>query len=379
MKTLVYLPKNALSPRGGPLASGYYIALEAERSGCHDISFLDSPEERSAGGKGIWKWVNSFLGLFLWPGRKSLPQFLEYDAIHFHTTRDLFAQRKSLRRFPGKVLLTSHSPVPLALEMHAAIRRKLPFRLNWLLKLLTRMDEYAFCRADYILFPCPEAEEPYLAHWPEYARIREQKASAYRYVLTGIAPRQPRREPAAVRREIGAADGDFLLCYVGRHDEIKGYDVLRRMGETLFRIHDDVKIVVAGKEAPLRGLAHPHWIEVGYTTDPYSYMAAADVFLLPNKETYFDLVMIEALSLGSVVIASRTGGNKFYQLHDVPGVLLYDTVEEALSLIETVRAMPPGERQRLGQANLDFYRKHLTSEAFFADYCRVLAELEGGT
>ncbi len=83
--------------------------------------------------------------------------------------------------------------------------------------------------------------------------------------------------------------------------------------------------------------------------------------------------------MGSVVIASRTGGNKFYGRHDVPGVLLYDTIEEAVGLIENVKAMFPEERQQLGQANLDFYKEHLISTAFFADYCRVLAELEGGT
>ena len=61
------------------------------------------------------------------------------------------------------------------------------------------------------------------------------------------------------------------------------------------------------------GLKTDHWIEVGWTNDPHSLIAASDVFVLPNHETYFDLILLEVLSLGVPVVMSRTGGNKFFE------------------------------------------------------------------
>lgn len=34
------------------------------------------------------------------------------------------------------------------------------------------MDEYAFCHADIIHFPCKEAEEPYYNNWSAYKEIK---------------------------------------------------------------------------------------------------------------------------------------------------------------------------------------------------------------
>ena len=37
------------------------------------------------------------------------------------------------------------------------------------------MDKYAFEHADYILFPCEDADEPYMHLWPEYDTIKHNR------------------------------------------------------------------------------------------------------------------------------------------------------------------------------------------------------------
>ena len=52
----------------------------------------------------------------------------------------------------------------------------------------------------------------------------------------------------------------------------------------LLNKHDNIYILVAGKEEPMKGLAHPHWIEVGWTNDPYSLINACDIFYYLTKK-----------------------------------------------------------------------------------------------
>lgn len=68
------------------------------------------------------------------------------------------------------------------------------------------------------------------------------------------------------------------------------------------------------------GLKDSRWKEVGWTNDSQSIIAASDVFVLPNRETYFDIIMLEVLSCGKIVIASRTGGNKYFEKIGAKGV-----------------------------------------------------------
>lgn len=132
------------------------------------------------------------------------------------------------------------------------------------------------------------------------------------------------------------------------------------------------KMIIAGASAYLE---NPSWIEIGFTKDPYSLISAGDVFVLPNNETYFDLVMIEVLSLGKIVIASRTGGNKYYEKAGAKGVFLYDTLAEAEELVDKVKAMSKEERKKLEKENRCFYEKYLTSTVFYENYKKMVNEV----
>ncbi len=159
--------------------------------------------------------------------------------------------------------------------------------MNWLYKNLIKIDEYAFRRADYIVFPCPEAEEPYYNNWPEYKAVKEEKKGKYLYLLTGTKARVAKLSKTEVRQLYSIPDDAFIICYVGRHNEIKGYDKLKLLGEQILQEAPNIYFLIAGREEPLHGLHHPRWIEVGWTSDPHSLINASDVFMLPNKGNVF--------------------------------------------------------------------------------------------
>lgn len=366
MKVLIYLEENKLAPVGGPLGVGYNIWSEIKKNSNAEIFFLQSEEEKRTKSFQMIRWIKSFVNFYFFPSAKNARIMSEFDAIHFHSVKTFYKERRALKKYKGVVLLTSHSPVPMSKEMFDDVVSKFPvfkhvtFLQNWFRK----MDKYAFEKADYIVFPCPEAEEPYINNWPEYAEIKSRRIGSYRYALTGIVPVIAKNTSREIRNELGISDSAFIISYVGRHNEVKGYDQLKLLGDRILAKNSDTFFVICGKEFPLTGLQNDHWYEVGWTDNAHSYIVAADVFVLPNRETYFDLIMLEILSLGKIVVASRTGGNRFFEQNHVPGVFLYDTLEEAEQILYTIKNMSKAQSQELGRLNKKYFDQHLTSEQF---------------
>ena len=391
MKELIYLDENALSPAGGPLGVGYYINEEAKKAGDDCIEFIKSnPKVKEKEGKQkkilykfprLTKIVRSVRHIkdyrnMLYSPSVEMNKFDDYDVVHFHTTSDMYKQRKNLENYKGVVLLTSHSPIPLAQELYAACATG--FERHFFkkrIKEFENMDKWSFMNADYVVFPCPDAEEPYYNNWKDYSDIKEARKDHFKYVLTGISQREAKVSKSEIRKKYNITNDEFVIVYVGRHNEVTGYGKLKELGKNILEKNRDIKFLIAGREGPLTRLENPSWIEIGFTKDPYSLISAGDVFVLPNNETYFDLVMIEVLSLGKIVIASRTGGNKYYEKAGAKGVFLYDTLAEAEELVDKVKAMSKEERKKLEKENRCFYEKHLTSTVFYENYKKMVNEV----
>lgn len=391
MKTLIYLPKEKLTPRGGPLAIGYYLQQQIEKNGDKDIVFLETNMVESESKRKFkelfrrlprplvqfQRSIRRIIGRYLLLNEKLNPikiDFSKYDIVHFNESKDLFIQKNNLKDYKGIVLLTSHSPIPSWQEYNRDLPR-MEYRLfRGLYNKAEDMDVFAFGRADYITFPCVYAEEPYFDNWEKYKIIHQKNEKKYRYILTGIPNSFARRSRQDILKEVGINDSNFVISYVGRHNEVKGYDNLLSIGE-MFRNYTSLDFLICGREEPLKGLKNKNWHEVGWTTDPHSYISASDVFILPNKATYFDIVMLEVLSLGRIVIASRTGGNKLFEEMNAEGVLLYDSLDEAKELIIRVQSLSQEERTRLGELNRKLYQTYFTSEMFYSNYRKLLMAL----
>ena len=392
MKVLIYLEKEKLAPKGGPFAVGYYYEEEMKHRGESIFDFLHvDKEDEEVHRKGriitskLPKWLNELHrtirhilnrkrlldGQILAPSR----DYNEYDIIHFHQADHFYKERKNLENYKGIVLYQSHSPLPWAQEQCKDISSWYSRCIPHMEEKLEAIDKWCFDRADYIIFPCPEAEEPYENNWPYYSQIKNKYNNKFKYVLTGIMPAYAKRKRFDVLSQYGIPNDGFVISYVGRHNTVKGYDILKRISSRYFEQNQNAWVISAGLESPFRRLDHERWKEIGFTNDPHSLIAASDVFILPNRVTYFDIVMIEILSLGKIVIASRTGGNKFFERMGVKGVLLYNTIEEAIILLAKVEAMSLHERELLGQQNRDFYVKHLSNVTMYDDYCKLLDDV----
>ena len=391
-RCLLFKSKDGLAPKGGPSAVCYYYMKEQERRNANDFDFLPSLNQNASLHQKESKWQDKLpkwlfdlyndiklivkYNIFLGGHYPVTPfNFSDYDIVHFHDVRELYSRRYELKNYKGIVVLQSHTPQPSGHELYNAIPSHIRYFIPFLSKRLERMDRIAFERADYIVFPCEDAEEPYYNDWKYYKTIHDSKKTHYKYVLTGIPAAKPKRSREDVCKELNIPHTDFMVSYVGRHNEVKGYADLKRIGEKFFNNDEHAWVVCAGKEEPIKRLDHERWLEIGWTNDAHSYIASSDVFVLPNKETYFDIVMLEVLSLGKIVIASRTGGNKFFEKAGCEGVFLYDTNDEAVELLSKVRNMSDEERHRLGEANFEFYKKNNTVASMYDQYVEVINEI----
>jgi len=395
MKGLIFYSGHLLKRAGGPSSYLYNLMTGLRALKCNDIFFLTldyidgHKKSHKKNFKNIFKETLFKLG-FIFPKeiaffytflRKKYKHNLlnalikkysnNFDFIHFHTTVDFI----DLKIINSKIkILTTHSPIPPHLEIEDHIANKYNDKLAKFFKEAERrIDEQAFLSADVLIFPAVESLEGYFNTWQEFKNIIEGKKILF--IPSGAASLEIKESPEVVRKRYNIPPDAFVVSYVGRHHPIKGYDILQRAADYLWARNFNLYFLIAGLPLPLKGLSDKRWIEVGWTENPGDYLNASDIFVLPNRKTYFDLVLIEALSLGKPIIASNTGGNKFVA-RQTEGVILFqngDYVDLAKKILEVYKNRR--HLKELGKRNLQLYLNFYTPEKFALRYVQGLEEL----
>lgn len=294
----------------------------------------------------------------------------QFKSVHCHTTIDLISTHNSLVesgiREQTRLLLTVHCPELPSHEISNVLVKNgmLPSLVEEVRARLHDVDVHAFTVADSVIFPCVEAREIYDRMSPAFAAALA--ANDVAYVYTGIEEPPAGDQVAPVRQGEG-----FTLGYVGRHVEVKGYDILK---EAVVPLLDslDATMVVGGAEGPLYAPEHSRWIERGWISDPETLIQSVDVFVLPNRETYFDIVALEVMALGKAILASDTGGNKALARQSA-GVRLFDPTPDGLRVaIEAMARFPRSELIEFGRANKAAFDSHFRSDVFAASYLELI-------
>jgi UDP-glucose:(heptosyl)LPS alpha-1,3-glucosyltransferase len=144
-----------------------------------------------------------------------------------------------------------------------------------------------------------------------------------------------------IRNQLGLADADYVLLFVGSGFRRKGL-------ESAIKAVDRVptaKLVVAGEG---RAPAHPRVLMLGRRTDVSHLYAAADAFIFPTLYDPFPNAVLEAMASGIPAIVSRVAG--------VSEVISGDSIilENPLDVGEVAAAVKkledPAVRKPMGEA-----------------------------
>jgi glycosyltransferase involved in cell wall biosynthesis len=195
--------------------------------------------------------------------------------------------------------------------------------------------------------------------------------------LSAIPP-EPAGNREAVRTEFGLSD-ELLLINLARIHEQKGHIYLV---EAIRMIRDagdcpPVKLLVIGDvesqkekalKARLQEYVRTHQLEqqiqfVGFRSDGYRLLQAADLFVLSSVWEGLPLVVIEAMGVKCPVLMTEYG-DRFDHFRDgVDG--LYVKVCDSQALADGLRLLlkaTEASRREMGQNGREYVEKHLTME-----------------
>ena len=398
MKELIYFKLCDLKPEGGPAGYLYNLHAELERESISWISFVPTVEKPA---KKIFNRMPSFIKkpaktIKKYVTRNKVLDVLndnipkrgfarldDYDVVHFHSTLTMYKTKDLLDEYNGVVILTSHSPKILSKEIAEDYTRKKDYeRHKAEYDKLVAIDNYAFNRADRIIFPCKESEEPYYHTWKDYKKIHETNKNKYIYIPTGISSVDTGNfSRKKIREKYGIPDNKFVVCYIGRHNKVKGYDQLKDIASKVLKNSNiEAHFLIAGKEAPLTGLKNKNWTEAGWINNPNELIFAADAFVLPNQETYFDLILLQAMSIGKPIILTNTGGNKYFKKFKESGLFFYDygDINGAANIIKKLSKSSKGDISKYGEANKKIFEENFTIEIFAKKYIEEITKIGSG-
>ena len=215
----------------------------------------------------------------------------------------------------------------------------------------------------------------------------EGTADTISVVPNGMPLAGPARFASAeeVRAELGIDPGAPLIVSVARLELEKSVETLIDAMKGVLAATPSAVCVIAGegsqKAALLtqiagRGLGDAVKL-IGFRNDALALMNAADVFVLPSPREPFGLVLIEAMSVGKPVIATRAGGPLEIVVDGETGMLVAPSSSEEMgrAIIELVR--DADLRRRMGAAGHGRFLEKFTVErmtrATVAAYEKALA------
>jgi glycosyltransferase involved in cell wall biosynthesis len=204
-----------------------------------------------------------------------------------------------------------------------------------------------------------------------------------RVIHNGISPlpRSPTRPPPEY-------SGDFVeIAVVGRLDPVKGLDyAIRAMADERMPHNARLNIIGHGPEAPaLQDLAKRLGVAtrvrlLGFRSPVYDYLAHARLLLMPSLYEGLPYTLLEAMSLGVPIVATRTGGLAEVLQHRESALLV--PIRNPAAIAEAVASLAADEalaarlaraaarEQRLkyslaamGGAYVDFYQEALQQRA----------------
>ena len=299
-------------------------------------------------------------------------QFGYNDLIHVHNVLDYnkIKKYKSL----SKIILTPHSPESISDEILNLTRKDYSnkkLNIKSIVKKCKSIERDAFRDCEYFIFPSKEAMEIYEEFIDDFSDIIKDK-NVY-YNLTGCRELEYKIERNDFRKKYKIPEDAFVVSYIGRHNKIKGFDILDQVAKQIEKINENI-IFISGGTGDIESTSK-NFIQLGWTDDPGSIVNASDLFILPNRSTYFDLVLLEVLSLGTPVIASNTGGNKTVaKLSDGVNLFESENIDEIVnSILDLTKDKEKLEAMKV--SNLECYKNNFTLEKFAQRYINILKQI----
>ena len=294
-------------------------------------------------------------------------------SIHINGSNNFFPIWNQLRLL-GKSsstlkILTTHNPIAPHLEEIEILKSKkkwTPSELNHICTYLELRDKIAFLLSDAIFCPYEHSLDSY-HNWSAWDDIIKHKPIYY--CLTGAPKRKQTKTKIETRQQLKIPVTDTVIIYIGRKEKVKGFHIFAEAAKHILSENRHIWFVAIGNGSIPSGISDEHFLEIGFTNEIGNFIATADACVIANRDSYFDLGMIEVLSLGCLLIASDVGGNKWLKGKSM-GTTQFppENSDSLVQKIYQVSRLSESKKSELSQDNIRLYNEYLTPFHFQQNY-----------
>lgn len=218
-------------------------------------------------------------------------------------------------------------------------------------------------------------------------RVLKLPPSRVRTLHNGITPRAIRESPENVRIRLGVATNRTVIGMVAVIEPRKGHLILLQ-ALALLRSMVDATVMpivliegagprLAALREQIRAFALDDCVTcVGNEPNVFDFLNAVDVVVLPStSHEDFPNVIVEAMSLGKAVVASRLAGIPEQIVENESGVLVAPGNAKELAEALRILVTAPEEQKRLGLHARVRFNRFFRSETAVERYLELYNEL----
>lgn len=224
---------------------------------------------------------------------------------------------------------------------------------NWRIKLYERLDRIVLRHSDWAVGVSRPLVE-------ELGKTRKGRTPPLLIPNCALLPYENLALPVnrlPLRRALGLPEVGFLICAVGRLSPEKGHRHLLQAVPALLTRIPQLHLLLLGEGQERRCLEQQtrtsgiekHVSFVGFKTDVRPWIQACDLLVNPSLSEGTPNVVLEAMALGTPVIATRVGGLPDLIENLISGVLVPPGDSTALAAAIHASFASPAERLRLAQ------------------------------
>ena len=203
------------------------------------------------------------------------------------------------------------------------------------------------------------------------------------HIPNGIEPEFYSPDPverSRIRQELGLKDDNFVIGFSGRLDPVKNFELLLEIFECCVKEDARIRLMLIGdgqEKEKIKMISYQRGFEgkilfIGQTDIVLSYLRALDVFLLTSFKEQMPMSILEAMSVGVPIIASRVGEIPHMVKNGKEGFLcqLEDPSQDWAMRILRLRDFQ--KRQAMGRAARDSVIERFQEEAMVAKYHKLM-------
>jgi Glycosyltransferase len=313
----------------------------------------------------VRKWDKNFKNWRL-GGQKLFHKIHNSDIVVIHSPQLAYLLKELIDR-NKTVYYMQHSPTPWCDEVLLSLKMTYPKQHNFihLTRFLETIERSLFEMSDKVIIPSEHAVDAYSVRYPGLFDNLKKKGKVI-YLPSGVPEPQ-------MSRDIEANPSGLTVAFVGRYHPHKGFDIFLEVIKLAYqsKLHH-IKFFSLGSGPITPNVSFPNYQDFGWQKEPHQLMKNADVIIVPNRATYFDLLPLEAMALGKIVIVSPVGGNIDLAEYSSGIILAQDNNPESYLNILNELSRDKERLDRLSQNNFLVYKNHFSMEKFAKRHLEII-------